>query len=341
MIEIYSPTIRRKEMDAVLTALVEDKIGPGERSEMLIQNAKEYLGFDYCIAVRSPAIALYIALKALAIEDGKEVIVSALSPVYYIHIIEALRLTPVFCDTAPSCAVIDKEHIQTLLSPRTQAIVLRHTLGFTPDTASIAELGLPVIEDCSQSFGTRADGDALLPSAGVFTLIGLEERDMLTAGGGALLFAMNRRNGTALRNLGTLPDEYALPDMNAAMAIVQLREAHRNRAKVKEIANAYAQASLRTRHKRFISRDGVEYNDYTFPLILESGMKDVKAYAKKKDIAVENPFGNTALGSGHVAGREQCPESYSLSMRTVIFPLYPRLTGADIEKVVKLIGTLP
>lgn len=340
MIELYSPTIRRKEMDAVLTVLVEEKIGPGERSEMLIQLAKEQLGFDYCIALRSPAIALYVALKALAIGDGKEVIISALSPVYYVRIIEALRLKPVFCDTAPSDAVIDRDHVQALLSPETRAIVVHHTLGFAPDTASIAALGLPVIEDCSQSFGTLA-GDTLLPSAGVFTILGLEERDVLTAGGGALLFAVNRRDGTVLRNLGKLPGEYALSDMNAAMAIVQFREARRNLDKVKEIAEAYAHASLRTRHKRFVSREGVEYNNYAFPLILETGMKDVKAYARKKDIAVENPFADTAIGSGRVGGNEHCPETYSLSMRTALFPIYPRLTGAEVEKVAKLIGTLP
>jgi dTDP-4-amino-4,6-dideoxygalactose transaminase len=339
MIEVYSPTIRRKEMDAVLTALVEEKIGPGQRSELLIQSAKEHLGFDYCLALRSPAFALYLALKLLALEDGKEVIISALSPVFYVRVIEALRLKPVFCDTLPSGTVIDKECVQALLSQETRAVVVHHTLGFTPDTASIAEVGLPVIEDCSQSFGTFS-GEKLLSPAGTFTILGLEEKDMLTAGGGALLFAMNRRDGSVLRNCGKLPSEFGLPDMNAALAIVQFREARKNIAKVKEIAHVYTQASLRTRHKRFISRGDIEYNNYAFPLVLETGMKDVKAYAKKKEIAVENAFSDTVVGNGLTDGL-QCPESYSLSLRTALFPIYPRLTGAEIEKVAKFIGTLP
>ncbi|MDR0375626.1 MAG: DegT/DnrJ/EryC1/StrS family aminotransferase [Treponema sp.] len=339
MIEVYSPTIRRKEMDAVLTVLVEEKIGPGARLESLIQNVKEQVGFDYCIGARSPALALYFALKALDIEDGKEVIISALSPIYYVGVIKALRLKPVFCDTPPSGAVVDRDRVHALVSPETRAIVVHHTLGFVPDAPSIVELGLPVIEDCSQSFGALA-GDKLAPPAGVFAILGLEERDALTGGGGALLFAMQRRNGTVLRNMGKLPNEYTLPDMNAAMAIAQLREMRKNLAKVKEIAQVYAQASLRTRHKRFVARDDIEYNNYAFPLILETGMKDVMAYAKKKDIAVENPFVDTVAGNGLVAG-DQCPESYSLSMRTALFPIYPRLMSADIAKVAKLIGTLP
>jgi dTDP-4-amino-4,6-dideoxygalactose transaminase len=151
---------------------------------------------------------------------------------------------------------------------------------------------------------------------------------------------MNRRDAAALRSYADLPREYGLPDMNAAMAVVQFREATRNLEKRKEIAKVYAQASLRTRHKRFAQNDIYEYNNYAFPLILETGMKDVMAYAKKKDIAVENALEPTLMGAGLVpAGL--CPEAYSLSLRTALFPLYPRLSGPEIEKVSKLIMTLP
>ena len=78
-IEIHTPTIRRKEMDAVLTAMVEEKIGPGERSRLLIQTAKEQLRFDYALALRSPIVALHLALKALDVKAGQGVIISALS----------------------------------------------------------------------------------------------------------------------------------------------------------------------------------------------------------------------------------------------------------------------
>jgi hypothetical protein len=69
-------------------------------------------------------------------------------------------------------------------------------------------------------------------------------------------------------------------------------------------------------------------------------MKDVKAYAKRKDIVVESAFDDTLVGCGAVLPAI-CPESYSLSLRTVLFPLYPRLGSAEIEKVSKLIVTLP
>ena len=410
-IEVYSPTIRRKEMDAVLTAMVEDKIGPGEQAKFLIQTARERIKFDYCLALRSPAIALHLALKALGLQRGQGVMVSALSPLYYVRVIEDLGLEIHYCDVLSSTVTMSRETVEKALALTPGAdircIVLHHSLGYLNDSAAIAGLGIPVIEDCSRSYGTVigegeagltaesggrvrssmgtgvSDGNAasagitvldkniapagniissgsIVPTGnvGVFTILGLEERDMLTSGGGALLYSANRRDAAVLRNAGELPPEYGLPDMNAALAVVQFREAAKNLIKRREIAKLYTQSALRTHHKRFVQLDiqnpkttsvvndeshekqPVEYNNYAFPLLLETGLKEVKVYARKKDIAVENAFDNTLTGAG-IVPPEQCPEAYSLSLRTVLFPIYPRLGMTDAEKVAKLILTLP
>ncbi|MDR0656122.1 MAG: DegT/DnrJ/EryC1/StrS family aminotransferase [Treponema sp.] len=363
-IEVYSPTIRRKEMDAVLTSLVEDKIGPGEQSRFLIQIARENLKFDYALALRSPAIALYQALKLLnpgtstgpsRLSDdpgegsppkaGQGVLISALAPRYYLTVLQDLALTPVFCDVSSNFPCISRESIDAAMQKKppgleVKALVVTHTLGYVPDLGPILELGIPVIEDASDSFSPVSEEGAKASErqAGVFVLLGLEERNILTAGGGALLYAVNRRDASVLRNSADLPPEYCLPDMNAAMAVIQFREAAKNLARRKEIAAVYTQSSLRTRHKRFVQEG--DYNNYAFPLILETGLKDVKAYARKKDIVVESAFEDTLAGTGAVDAA-QCTEAYSLSLRTVLFPLYPRLQASEVERVGKLILTLP
>jgi dTDP-4-amino-4,6-dideoxygalactose transaminase len=364
-IEVYSPTIRRKEMDAVLTALVEDKIGPGEQGHLLIRNAREILRFDYCLALRSPAIALYTALKALDLKDGQGVLLSALSPRYYLWVLRELRLTPMYCDVEDGRPLIGRATAEAAIgrggNVEARCVLLHHNLGFLPDYPSIAELGLPVIDDRSQSFGSRfssqagedaetTGGEPVKGGSGVFTILGLEERDMLTAGGGALLYAMNRRDGSLLRNFADLPPEYGLPDMNAAMAVIQFRESARNLEKRRDIADLFDQSARRTRHRRFVIDENLWYNNYAFPLILETGLKDVKAYARKKDVLVEGAFSDTLMGA--VTGEEDagqngelsartCPEAYSLCLRTVLFPLYPRLSSAEVERISKLILTLP
>ncbi|MDR2097436.1 MAG: DegT/DnrJ/EryC1/StrS family aminotransferase, partial [Spirochaetaceae bacterium] len=207
VIEVYSPTIRRKEMDAVLTVMVEEKIGPGEQAERLIQTAKERLGFEYCLALRSPATALFHALKLLDLPRGSGVVISALSPAYYVRVIDDLGLTAIFCDTAQANACADAAAIEAArggaadTETPARAVVLHHNLGFMPDMEEIAALGLPLIEDCSAAYMSGFGGKKA-GSYGVFTILGLEERDMLTGGGGALLYAMERRNASALRNAG-------------------------------------------------------------------------------------------------------------------------------------------
>jgi len=262
-IEVYSPLIRRKEMDAVLTAMVEEKIGPGDRCKLLVQTVKEQIHFDYALTLRSPAVALQLALKTLNAKPGQKVILSALSPLYYASVIEDLHLTPLYCDVSPDFPCMSAESIEKLISSSPNennsasdvcAVVLHHTLGFMPDSAAISSLGIPVIEDISQSYGSwfsPENENAQIPLKGKMFILGLEERDMLTSGGGALLFAMNRSDSTALRSFSALPDEFCLGDLNAALALAQFRDISRNLQKRSEIADVYTKASLQTRHKRF------------------------------------------------------------------------------------------
>ena len=335
-IDIYSPTIRRKEMDAVLTAMVEEKIGPGDRNKLLIQTSKEILHFDYALALRSPAVALHLALKALNAKPGKAVIISALSPCYYLQVLQDLQLTPVLCDVTYDFPCMSREIIENTIAKKDPAlevcaVVLHHTLGFTPDSEGIAGLGFPVIEDISKNCESGK-------TKGVICFLGLEERDMLTSGGGALLFTMNKKDSSMLRSFSGIPEEYALPDINAALAVVQFKELQRNMERRRDIAEIYLQASLRTRHKRFISINDNDYCNYAFSLVLETGLKDVTAYARKKDIEIGNAFGNTIAGA---ASAEDCPVSNSLVLRTVLFPMYPRLRSNDVDRISRLIMTLP
>ncbi|MCL2277295.1 MAG: DegT/DnrJ/EryC1/StrS family aminotransferase [Treponema sp.] len=373
-IEIHSPTIRRKEMDAVLTAMVEEKIGPGERCRLLIQTAKDQLSFDYALALRSPAVALFLALKALA-KPGSAVLLSALSPRYYLQVLSDLQLTPVYCDVSYDLPVISKESAENAVLKKPSdieigAVIVHHTLGYVPDTASIAELGYPVIEDISRSYGfwlkpavKKSDDDSEaktkpdkkneetsgspfpVPNSPVY-ILGLEERDMLTSGGGALLFSMNRKDSALLRAYAGIADEYCLADINAALAVVQFKEISRNIERRRTIAEVYHKACLslssRTKHKRFIplNINDNEYCNYAFSLTLDTGLKDVIAYAKKKDIETENSFENTIAQSGFDLG-SACPVSSSLILRTINFPIYPRLRSQDVERITRLIMTLP
>ena len=114
----------------------------------------------------------------------------------------------------------------------------------------------------------------------------------------------------------------------------------RNIERRKEIAEVYTRSSLAARHKRFIQPAEGQYNNYAFPLVLNTGLKDVVTYARKKDIVLETAFEKSLAAAG-IVKPEHCPVSHSLSLRTVLFPLYPRLRSHEAELVSKIIMTLP
>lgn len=338
-IDSYSPTIRRREMDSVLTALVHERVGPGEQTARLIQLAREYVGFDHCLALRSPATALSIALSALDLPEGAAVVISALSPRYYAAVLSDLRLKAVCADVDESTLSPTPDTVRAALTPEVRALALHHSLGYVPDVPALLELNIPVIEDCSRSYGANWL-DRRAGSFGVFTLLGLEERDVLTAGGGALLYAAGRREGAVLRRYNELPPEYRLPDLNAALAFVQFKEAERNFERRREIAAVYTQSALRSRHKRPMQAGDCEYNNYSFPLVLETGLKDVVSYASKKEVEAEAAFSDSVAAKLPETTRA-CPVADSLALRTVLFPLYPRLGKAQVAKIAKVLATLP
>ena len=106
MIQTYSSTIRRREMDAVLTCMVDEKIGPGELNQRLIQFAKEFFSVDGAVALRSPVIALKYAIQALDLPLDSGIMISALAPCWQYKGIISLGYKPIVLDVAPETALV-------------------------------------------------------------------------------------------------------------------------------------------------------------------------------------------------------------------------------------------
>ena len=83
MIQTFSSTIRRKEMDAVLTCMVDEKIGPGELNLRFLFLLKEFFNCDGAVALRSPHMALKYALRALEFNKTDKVMISSLAPSWH------------------------------------------------------------------------------------------------------------------------------------------------------------------------------------------------------------------------------------------------------------------
>lgn len=351
MIQTYSTTIRRKEMDAVLTCMVDEKIGPGELNSKLIQQLKEFIKCDGAVALRSPAIALKYALKSLGIEDNSKIMISALAPAWQYQSLLDLNLEPVVLDVEETTGNVSAEIVKKGVEEGGKVLILHENEGILPDFEGILDLGIPVIEDISMSAGASVpvkDENGNVTEArnkagtfGVYTILGLEERDVITAGGGAVLMAPGRREWIVLKRfVDEAPLTDLLPDINSALAWVQIKEYNRNETVRKEIFGLYQRACMVGRHKTFAREMEEGSTMCSFPLVLTTPYKDVKQFAAKKDIQIELAYENSVIGLKEDLA-ESCIHAKSLYLRCVHIPLYPRLTHTESAKIVKVLGSLP
>ena len=103
LIRFYKPALYRKDMDAVLQTMVDEKIGPGERKKEFLRSFAAYIGKKDGIALRSYPDAIVAALHALGIEEGESVMISVLSPRIYL---EAFRSANVQAGRAISVMMV-------------------------------------------------------------------------------------------------------------------------------------------------------------------------------------------------------------------------------------------
>lgn len=155
------------------------------------------------------------------------------------------------------------------------------------------------------------------------------------------MWAASRRDGMALRNAAErLVPEELLGDMNSALGSSQVREFDRFRERRSELAELYAQSLARSRKRALVQAGEGEPARFGFVVVLESGVKDVRAYAKKKDVETAMAFEGSCAALGMVP-EGSCPHAASLVNRAVAFPMHPRINKANAQRIAKVLATLP
>jgi dTDP-4-amino-4,6-dideoxygalactose transaminase len=149
----------REEMDNAVVAVIRSgKYINGEAVEAFASGLSKQIGIKYVIPCANGTDALQIAMMALDLQPGDEVIVPAFTFVATAEVIALLKLTPVPVDVNPRTFNIDVDKIEEAISPRTKAIVPVHLFGQAADMEPLMliarKYGLHVIEDNAQSIGS-------------------------------------------------------------------------------------------------------------------------------------------------------------------------------------------
>lgn len=159
MVDLRRQYLRIKEqVDAAMHRVIDSTgfIGGPEVQDFADELAA-YLGVKHVVPCANGTDALQIALMALGLEPGDEVITPSFTYIATVEVVALLRLTPVFADVDAETFTLDAESVRAAITPRTKAIIPVHLYGQSVNMAPLLKLadahGIPVIEDNAQAIG--------------------------------------------------------------------------------------------------------------------------------------------------------------------------------------------
>jgi len=228
------PAIGDEEIAAVAETLRSGWLTTGPRAALLEERAAAYLGAKHVLAVASGTAAMHMALLALDVGPGDEVITTPITWPATANVIEHCGARPVFCDVRSDDLNIDGALVAELVTERTKAILPVHLAGQPCDLDPLLALGIPVVEDAAHAFESVFRGRKIgaISDATCFSLYATKN---VAAGEGGLVstnrddvaeriraMRLTRRGDGSRYDQTTAGFKANLSDVLAAIALVQL-----------------------------------------------------------------------------------------------------------------------
>lgn len=265
------PDTGPEEIEAVSRAIASGWVTTGPETAAFEREFAAYLGSDcHTLAVNSATAGLHLALEAVGIGIGDEVIVPTMTFTATAEVVRYLGADPVFADCDAATLNIDPIAVAALISPRTKAVIVVHYGGLACDMGPIFALaetyGLKVIEDAAHAFPTTYRGDLVGTLRSDATVFSFYANKTMTTGEGGLVATRNEEYARRMRIMrlhGIDRDafgrfqsrtpawqyqvvapgfKYNMTDVAAAMGRVQLRRIDMFAARRAQLAGMYHDA---------------------------------------------------------------------------------------------------
>jgi len=190
MADASGRTLGAEEIEAVTRVLQSGMLSSvwGTEVRALEREMAEYYGVPHAVACSSGTAALHLAVAAVAPDPGDEIITSPISDFGTVAPILAQNAVPVFADVDPYTGNLDPAAVVATIGPRTRAILGVHLFGAAAELHEVAQAhGIPLIEDCAQSWLTRYRDGRLAGTAGTIGCFSLQQWKHITCGDGGLV----------------------------------------------------------------------------------------------------------------------------------------------------------
>jgi dTDP-4-amino-4,6-dideoxygalactose transaminase len=187
------PSFSEEEVQAVAAVVRSNKVNywTGQEARQFEREFADWAGVSHAIALANGTVALDVALKALGISPGDEIIVTSRTFLASASCIVTAGATPIFADVERDSQNITAATIAAVLTPRTKAVICVHLAGWPcdmdPIMALAKERGLFIIEDCAQAHGARYKGRSVGSIGHIGAWSFCQDKIMTTGGEGGMV----------------------------------------------------------------------------------------------------------------------------------------------------------
>ncbi|MBA2677122.1 MAG: DegT/DnrJ/EryC1/StrS family aminotransferase [Ktedonobacteraceae bacterium] len=184
------PHITQAEIDEVVDTLRSGWLTTGPKTKRFEREFAERVGAPHALAVNSATAAMHLALDAIGLQPGDEVIVPVYTFTATAEVVVYFRARPVFVDIDPATCNLDPRELEKHITPRTRAIMVVHMAGLPAEMDAILDIAhahsLPVIEDAAHAFPAKYRG-RMIGTLGDMTAFSFYATKTLATGEGGML----------------------------------------------------------------------------------------------------------------------------------------------------------
>jgi dTDP-4-amino-4,6-dideoxygalactose transaminase len=375
---IAVPDIGPRERELVMQALDSGWITTGARSFELAERVAQIAGAKHAVAVNSATGALHLALEALGIGAGDEVITTPYTFAASVNVIEHVRARPVLVDIEPDTLCIDPRRVEPAIGPRTKAILCVDYAGHPCDHDALRALarprGIRIVDDAAHALGAasrgRPVGSGALADVTAFSFYAT--KNLTTGEGGAAvtddtelaerirLLSLHGMSRDAWKRYGasgswfyeiTAPGwKYNLSDLLASIGLAQLERFEASQRRRQEIAARYTAAFASVPEVRTpVTREGMTHAWHLYAIALELERLTIDRARFIEELRAENIGTSVHFIPTHLhphwratlgLGEGSLPVAEDAYRRAITLPLFTRMTDRDVDDVVAAVSRI-
>ncbi len=354
-IPLAQPVLGPEEEARVLDVLRSGRLSLGPVGPEFERAFAHTVGARCASAVSSGTAGLHLALRAVGVSDGDEVVTSPFSFVASANVALFERARPVFADIDERTLNLDPSAAAAAITDRTSALLPVHVFGYPADIEALEALDVPIVEDACEALGATYSDGRPVGSRGHPAVFGFYANKQITTGEGGIVVCADEQMKAQMdseRNQGRAPDmgwldhdrlgfNYRLSDVGAAIGVAQLERLEELLAGRSRVAALYAEALADVEGVRLPCEDrGLERRGwFVYVVQLPRGIDrdDTVRALGERGVPAKPYFPAIHLMTfyrerfGHREG--EFPVCEDIAARSIALPFFPAMSEGQVGRV--------